>query len=1015
MKLTDNAKKVFEKRYAIIKKDGKLEEPAEVPWRVANAVVDGAQKRNPRYKDSQAQRLKQEYAQLMDDLDFLPNSPTFTGAGTPLGQLAACMVLPIADDMGKEPDGIFSTLRNAALVQQTGGGNGFSFSRLRPKGSRVSRSNGVATGPVGFMKVYNAAFGEIAQGGVRRGANLAALDVSHPDIEEFIDCKTVEGELSNFNISVAITDEFMRKAIGRQDFELVFDGKVYKTVNAHDLLTKIAVNAHRNGEPGMIFIDEMNRNNPMKHLYKIETTNPCWTGDTKVLTLEGQVRFDKLAESGEDIEVYTMDDSGKLLVRTMRNPRMTSKSEEILGIILDNNEVLRCTANHGIYLVDGSLVEAKDLKSGDSLRCQYDDLSITVVSVFPTGETEAVYNGTVDDVHRYFVMTGENAAILSKNCGEQALGPYENCCLGSINLANHVYKGTINWEKLKKTVKLSTAFLDDVIDANKYVPGVPQIEEAALRARRIGLGIMGWADMLFAMNIRYGSNQSIELAGLVMEWIQYWAMDESIGRAKEYGKYPGFNPRSGREIEYQYLSSPRPLCERYNRPFVSWHAHSQAYRLVGIRNATLTTIAPTGTISTVAGLEGYGCEPAFALAYVRHVKETEGNMDLWYVSPALEEALEKSSLKGDEMKEMMDYVMKNGTLYGFVSMNDTCQSIANTFVTSGDIPANEHIAMQAAFQKYVDNSISKTINMPATASPGDVRAAYLNAWKSKCRGITVYVTGSRDSVVLETKKVEEPAKSVTHDYSQAEKSEDIYISLDPKMTFEEPVSQQETYPSLLAGTHNEIQSRPTMLSGNTYREKTPVGQVYVTINGDDNRDPFEVFITVGKAGSEISAVSEAFGRVISLFLRSPSKLSPRKRLKMVAEELNGIGGSRSVGFGPNRVSSLPDGIARILKSHAAVYVRKEQSFGMSKLRLMRALESASSANDKLLKEAMEKSAEKMAVENEKRVLAALLDGKVTTTSDRTGMIGDICPECGNASFLNIEGCRKCASCGYSEC
>ncbi|MGD8793186.1 MAG: adenosylcobalamin-dependent ribonucleoside-diphosphate reductase, partial [Anaerolineae bacterium] len=393
--LSENALTVLRKRYLLRGQDGQpAETPDEMFWRVARVIAapDAEYGQNSR-------ETAQAFYDLLTSFRFMPNSPTFTGAGTPLGQLAACFVLPIEDDMGRDPAGIFSTLRVAALIQQTGGGNGFSFSRLRPKGARVKTSKGVATGPVGFLRVYDKAFGEIAQGGTRRGANMAVLRVDHPDILEFIRCKNQEGEISNFNISVGITDEFMRAVEADEEYDLINpqDGSVWQQVRAHDVFQEIVKHAHHNGEPGILFLDAMNRTNPVPHLYEIEASNPC---------------------------------------------------------------------------------------------------------------------------------------------GEQALGPYENCCLGSVNLAQHATpEGGVDWPRLQESVELATHFLDNVVDANKYVPAVPEIEEAAHRARRIGLGIMGLGDLIYQAGIRYGSPEAEEFAAQVFEFIRYHAMRTSIELAEARGPF----------------------------------------------------------------------------------------------------------------------------------------------------------------------------------------------------------------------------------------------------------------------------------------------------------------------------------------------------------------------------------------------------------------------------------------------------------------------------------------------
>ena len=383
IQLSENSLKVLERRYLRRDIDGTLlETPAGMFYRIARHIAAVEEEH-----DGDVEATTKTFYDLLTDLRFFPNSPTFTGAGTPLGQLAACFVLPIADDMGRDSDGIFSTLRVAALIQQTGGGNGFSFSRLRPQKDIVHTSAGRATGPVGFLRVYDQAFGEIAQGGTRRGANMGVLRVDHPDIEEFIRCKAEEGALTNFNISVAITDEFMQAVKEDGDFDLCNprDGSVSRTVRARDLFATIIKYAHHNGEPGALFIDAANRSNPVPHLYELEATNPC---------------------------------------------------------------------------------------------------------------------------------------------GEQWLGPYENCCLGAINLSMHVTtdsSGTtaVDWDALRQTVRESTHFLDNVVSANTYLPAVPVVKKAALKARRIGLGIMGLGDLMYKMGICYGSEEGQEFAGQVMEFVRF--------------------------------------------------------------------------------------------------------------------------------------------------------------------------------------------------------------------------------------------------------------------------------------------------------------------------------------------------------------------------------------------------------------------------------------------------------------------------------------------------------------
>lgn len=755
IELSDNSIQVLRKRYL---RRGANDEPVETVdemfWRVAYNIA--AVEAN--YGGGVMDRAKQFYS-LMTTRKFFPNSPTFTGAGTPLGQLAACFVLPISDDMGKKSTGIFQTLRDAALIQQTGGGNGFSFSRLRPKGMIVRSSAGKATGPVGFLRVYDHAFNEVAQGGSRRGANMAVLRVDHPDIEEFVTCKTSENAITNFNLSVAMTDDFMRAVEDDADWNLVypdltapdfpadFDGdvsdalkaglpvRVFKTLRARELFDLIVTQAHHNGEPGVLFVDAANRENPIPNLYRLESTNPC---------------------------------------------------------------------------------------------------------------------------------------------GEQWLGPYENCCLGSINLARHGKEdGSIDWAALRESVQTATRFLDDVIDANAYVPAVPQLRTAALTARRIGLGIMGLADMMYMTRIRYGSDEGQEFAAQVIEFIRFHTMKESMRLAKERG---AFKAIQGSVYDPKALkwTAPKPIapyrCD-FGRPAVDWDEIAAELRENGIRNAAQLTIAPTGTIATVIGCEGYGCEPVFALAYIRHMNDNGKDVLLTYASPQFEAALVQSGLSEEQRQSIVNQVMSEGSCQSILELPD---EIRNTFVVSADITAVEHIRTQAALQAFVDNSLSKTVNFPAGTTVEEVADAYKMAWKLGCKGTTVYITGSRDKVVLETR-------------STMEKKTDGAEAPDEPAMLAVPAGEEGQQMRLW---HDIKKPRPRSLRGFTYKSDTPIGKSFITINENGGDQPFEVFINTAKAGSETSAISEAIGRLISYNLRMASPVEPVRRLKDIADQLHDIGGGR---------------------------------------------------------------------------------------------------------------------------
>ncbi len=802
VRLTENALAVLKRRYLRRGPDG---QPTETVEQVFQRVAFHIAAVEKEWGDDVA-AVGGIFYDLITSLRFLPNSPTFTGAGTLLAQLAACFVLPISDDMGREEDGIFQTLRDAALIQQTGGGTGFSFSRLRPRGAVVRSSGGRATGPVGFMQVFDVASGIVSQGGARRGANMAVLRVDHPDVREFIHCKSNENAITNFNISVGVTDAFMRAVEEDGTIDLVNsqDGKAWKTVRAREIFDEIITGAHRNGEPGVLFLDTANRDNPCPHLGEYEASNPC---------------------------------------------------------------------------------------------------------------------------------------------AEQFLLPYENCCLGSVNLARHVRHGdnghpAVDWENLRETVELAVRFLDDVINANTYVPAVPQLKEAAHRTRRIGLGIMGLGDLLYHLRVRYGSEEAQELAAQVMEFIRYHAMRTSIQLARKRGPFPAirgsiYDPDDGLTELAEVLrwTPPRPLTpyarlEKWGRPPLDWEAVVEGIRRYGIHNAAQTTVAPTGTIATVSGCEAYGCEPVFALAYVRRVNDNGKDLELQYVSPLFLQALREAGLDDAARERIVQQVMVTGSCQ---NVEDVPPAVRDAFVVAGDITAEEHVRMQAALQAFVDSSISKTINFPATATPDDVARAFQLAWKLGCKGLTVYVTGSREKVVLETEATRRARK-------QARRTPMVLTTVRP---------------------------RPHHLNGKTYHLGTPLGTAYITVNINGDGEPFEVFLNVGKAGSDTAAVAEAIGRLISLVLRVPSPLSATRRLKQVVRQLKGIGGGRPLGFGRDRVRSLPDGVAQVLAEHLGILESPGETEGIEQLSLFPA--------------------------------------------------GDLCPECGHAALVNEEGCRRCYACGHSEC
>jgi len=1197
----ESALRVLKERYLKNHSTDGTETPEDMCWRVAMAIANAEQLRG--VSDTDIQAIATSFYAMMVDGQFLPNSPTLMNAGKQNNlQFSACFVLPIDDSL----QGIFETIKNAAIVHQSGGGTGFAFSRLRPKDTPITSTHGKASGPVSFLRVFNAATEAVKQGGTRRGANMGILRIDHPDILEFIDFK-LDGGMTNFNISVAVTDTFMYALANDEMYELInpHTQVVTQHLRARDVFQRIVQAAWQTGDPGIVFIDRINTSpaNPVPQDELIEATNPCLPGDTWILTDQGPRQITDLLNAS-----FTAIINGATYPAT---PFWSTGVQPVLKITTDRGFSLRLTANHKVQIVqrryrttpqreyhhDTQWIEAGTLQPGDILTLHnhrgvdwkghgtFEEgwligqilgdgchnpgvvhgtalqfwgptqehmaaIAANAIRTLPypirsdfTGRKHNHFNHTItssasalkilaapyltpkdktplpaieqtsSDFHRGFlrglfdtdgsvqgnsrkgcsvrltqnklltlqiaqrmlarlgiistiylerkparlaplpngkggtalypaqathelVITKNNIrefaqqigfhepikhqtlntllqsltrdpyretfttrvtaitpdgieevydctvntthtldanGFLAHNCGESPLGPYDACNLGSINLVRFILPSLpaetsptdrIDWTELKRIVQTAVHFLDNVIDVNPYP--LQDITTEVLNNRRIGLGVMGWADLLLELGIPYSSNKAIALAEEVMGFIRQIGHETSARLANERGPFPRW-PRS-------IYKNTQPL-----------------------RNSTVTIIAPTGTISIIAGCSS-GIEPIFAVAFSHIVEDRH----LTFVNPIFEKVAKH---RGFYSEKLMRQVAEQGTVRGLAGVPEDVQRV---FVTAHEIDSIWHIKMQAAFQRHTDNGVSKTINLPSSATPEDVAKAYLMAHEVGCLGITVFRDGCKGTQVLHLGTGAKPALSdaekpilnlseerpspripcpdcglpvsmpTSWDGSKSEETlcNDCYrkSEMPAPSEFSKPdvITQHDTSRAIPLITEPrrystlEVKPRPHKIHGVTYRAGTPLGTAFITINHNGDNEPFEIFASVGKAGSDTSAISEAIGRLLSMILRLPSPMSPNERVEQIVNQLSGIGGRQPIGFGKNRVRSLPDAIAQVLSEHINPTEPNVQ--------------------------------------------------EVHATPDKTTRkVGDMCPACGSASLAYEEGCQKCYSCGYSEC
>jgi ribonucleoside-diphosphate reductase alpha chain len=712
--LTDNALQVLRARYLARENGVVVETPEQLFRRVARHV--SAIEAGLGYSEVEVDAARATFERMMSALEFVPNSPTLMNAGRPLGQLAACFVVPVDDST----TGVFEAVRWAAEIQKTGGGTGFSFSRLRPSGDLVASTGGTASGPVSLMQVFDVATEAIKQGGTRRGANMGMLRVDHPDILEFIALKLDPTRMRNFNLSVAATDAFMAAVKAGTTYDLVNPrtGSVTGQLDARRVFDAIANAAWAVGDPGLVFIDRVNDLHPTPELGPIEATNPCVTGETIVWTEDrGPVRIDALAGGGGDnVRVATLD--GDAVVFRPATSIVCTGTRRVLRLSTVEGRSLRLTADHRVATERGD-VPAEQLERGMRVRviagppsqifdAPRDVLArsvgwFTVDTLEPDGE-ELVFDITEPTTSHFFAN-----GILVHNCGEQPLLPFESCTLGSIDVGRFVAGSDFDWERLRETIYASVRFLDDVIDANRYP--LLEIERATKQTRKIGLGIMGWADALVLLDIPYDSHAAVELGDRLAGFLEDESIAASVALAERRGTFPAWK---GSRWE---VAGHRPL-----------------------RNATTTTIAPTGTISIIAGCAS-GIEPLYALAYRRNVLD---GAELTEINPAFQRAAQDA---GFASPELFASVAEHGGVRGNAAVP---AEIQRRFPTAHDVDVEMHVRMQAAFQRHVHAAVSKTINLRREATAADVKGAYQLAYELGCKGITVYRDGSREGQVLVT-------------------------------------------------------------------------------------------------------------------------------------------------------------------------------------------------------------------------------------------------------------------------
>jgi ribonucleotide reductase alpha subunit len=1051
-----------------------------------------------------------EFQESMERLSFMPNSPTLMNAGDELQQLSACFVNSPDDDL----EDIHQTANEAAMTFQSGGGMGYAFWQLRPYGDPVGSTGGIASGPITFMRTYDQLCETIAQGGTRRGAQMGVMRVSHPDVIEFIHSKNkdvslahtlrlndpddytytsfsealeearglideegrvpkhlrnaVEGHLSNFNISVGVTDGFMEALYEDEEFtftnprtgephvataetkemyaryglgEYVEPGEEL-SLPAEIIWDRVVQGAHENGEPGVIYLERVNKEHSFDvdeyPDHRILATNPCVTGETVIRLADGTERTVKeLAADGDAVEVLCRDtETNGTVVKQGQEPRKTRSNAEVIRVQTEAGASLVCTPDHEIWTPAG-YTPANELGAGDEIigatsveTGTHLTETLTVAYTESAGEAD-VYNITVDDHHNYLCRTeGDEGYLSVANCGEQPLEEYEACNLGHINLstiaafdapdwrvwsAEHAdehdsqeaavetyLEEAIDFDEFDRRIELGTRFLEDVVTMSDFP--VREIEEKVRELRKIGLGIMGLAQLYVQIGVRYGSDVGNEVARQLMTHINHQSKQTSHELALERGSFDDWE-----DSKYANPTEYREWFEHHTGQSADdWEDGFP------IRNHNSTTIAPTGTTSMVGNTTG-GCEPIYNVAYYKNVSDdVQGDEMLVEFDDYFLRVLEANDIDPESVKVEAQEQMANNAFDGVSSLSSVPEAISELFVVTADITAKEHAAVQCACQAGVDSAISKTVNAPNDSTMEDAKDVFEYIYDHGGKGVTYYRDGTRSKQVLTTRAdnaefadEREAATAITEQIREVFGDiEDFLGSEEVKDELDEDI--EELFTDRTGDAYARERPRPDVLYGMTQRVDTGYGKMYVNINEDEDGEPFELFATIGNSGGFTASFTEGLAKTISYALRSG--VDPRE----IAKDLQGIRSPKVAWDKGEQINSIPDAIGVAMRRYLDDEIDRpypQQQHLTEITEIEEDPQSKSSSGTQSQSDPATDAGPNADVGPE-------TDGG-GTTADTQSLIdageSPECPECGSMALYFSEGCKTCESCGWSEC